>query len=584
MKRFSGRIKISYLLTAGFVGLVAAPFLLLVFYNLHSFNGQANRQFLQDGNYILQSTERNIAEKLDSVETIACALAYNSNLSSFLSRGYSGVSGYEEYSQTILPILRSAADAASPPIQRLWVVAQNRTLPKGLHLLKQVSAARLDALGDFLEGHPDGGWYFSPENLERNSLESYLRQNFYYIHPIASPYGRQVGYVVAKVRSSTLFEEFLSSEDTQRAFFLLDEENRPYMSNVALEEGFVFPAETEASGGPRQALYLNTRASRLPLRLGLAFSPANRRDLLDRSFAAVLAVLAVSALFLFGFYYILRAVAARLRAYARDMERIAASGFHGRLDVSRLYELGEIGVRFNDTLTEIHSLMQEKIRQETAYKDVQLQALMSQINPHFVYNTLDMFSAKLALNGEYEISDYISDFAGMLRYNTTAPGMFLSLGEEVEYAKSYVNLQRCRYGSSIVLRIHIPPPLLRVRVLRLLLQPVVENAFVHGFAGLAADARREVVVTARAVRGFLVLRVRDNGQGIPPEQVDGMNLAFSRDAPVFQKGGRKGSIGLANINQRLRLFYGGQGRVFLRSVPGRHTSVFVAFKMQGGDQ
>lgn len=387
--------------------------------------------------------------------------------------------------------------------------------------------------------------------------------------------------MVVKVRSSTLFEEFLLSQDAQRAFFLLDGDNRPYMSNVELEEDFVFPARQEK--GPQRVLYLNTQASRLPLRLGLAFSPLNREDLLNSSFAAILAVLTVSLLFLACFYSILRLVTTRLRAYAHDMERIAASNFHGRLRISRLYELGEIGVRFNDTLTEIHSLMREKIQQETAYKDIQLQALMSQINPHFIYNTLDMFSARLALKGEYEVSDYMSDFAGMLRYNITAPGMFLPLGEEVEYTKNYVNLQRCRYGSSIALRLHIPEKLLGVQVLRLLLQPVVENAFVHGFSGLPTDACREVILSARTAGGFLIFRVRDNGQGIPPEQVLRMNRDFSQPSPVLEKDKRKGSIGLENINQRLSLFYAGQGRIFLRSVPGRHTSVFLIFKSQGGD-
>ncbi|MCI9258216.1 histidine kinase [Acutalibacter sp.] len=582
MKECPWRVKISYLLTAGFIGLVAAPFLLLVFYNLRSFDYQANERLLQDGNYILHSTERSISEKLDSVETIVSALAYNSNLSSFLARSYSGAASFEEYSQTVLPILQSAADSASPPIQRLWVLSQNRTLPNGSTLLKHASTAQLEALEEFLDGRPNGGWHYSPENLIPNSLESYLRQDFYFVHAIASPYGRQVGYVVAKVLSSTLFGEFLLSQDSQRAFFLLDGENRPCMSNVALEEGLVFPTGPEVSRSP-QVLYLSTQASRLPLGLGLAFSSPDRQVLLDKSFTAILAVLVVSVLFLFGFYYILHIIAVRLRAYARDMERIAASGFKGRLNVSHLYELGEIGVQFNDTLTEIHSLMREKIRQETAYKDIQLQALMSQINPHFIYNTLDMFSAKLALNGEYEISDYMSDFAGMLRYNTTTPGMFLPLGDEVEYTKSYVNLQRCRYGSAIALRIHIPPALLGVQVLRLLLQPVVENAFVHGFVQLPPNARREVVITARASRGLLLLRVRDNGQGIPPEQVRQMNETFAQPSPVLKKDKRKGSIGLENINQRLQLFYAGQGRIFLRSIPGGHTSVFLVFKNQGGD-
>ena len=372
--------------------------------------------------------------------------------------------------------------------------------------------------------------------------------------------------------------ERLKDMSLRRAFFLLDEENRPYMSNIILEEGFVFPSEPEVFHNRQQVLYLSSPSSRLPLRLGLAFSSSDRQLLLENSFVIILAVLAVSLLFLSGFYYLLHVIVVRLRVYAHDMERIAASGFNSRLRISRLDELGKIGIQFNETLTEIHSLMQEKIRQETAYKDVQLQALLLQINPHFIYNTLDMFSAKLVLNGEYEIADYMGDFAGMLRYNTATPGMFLSLGEEVEYTKNYVNLQRCRYGSSIVMRIHMPPELLGVQVLRLLLQPVVENAFVHGFVHLPPDARREVVVTARAVPGFLVLRVRDNGRGIPPEQARRMNEDFSRPSSALKKEKRKGSIGLENINQRLQLFYAGQGRVFLRSIPGGHTSVFLIFK------
>lgn len=577
------RMKISHLLTAGFMGLVAAPFLFLAFYNLHSFTKQANEQLLQDGNYILHSIEQDINEKLDSVETIVCALAYNSNLSTFLSRPFTDASSFEEYSQTVLPILQSAADSASPPIQRLWVVSQNRTLPHGESILRCASNAQIKALEDFLENRPNGGWYYSPENLALNSLEAYLRQDFYFVHAIVSPYGRRVGYVAAKVQSDALFREFLASQDVQRAFFLLDEENRPYMSNVVLEEGFVFPKEPQPLWGRQPVVYLSSPAGRLPLRLGLAFSSSSRQILLENSFVTILAVLVISILFLLSFYYLLHIIVQRLRAYAYDMEGIAAAGFSGKLKISRLYELGEIGNRFNDTLTEIHSLMQEKIRQETAYKDIQLQALLTQINPHFIYNTLDMFSGKLALNGEYEIADYISDFAQMLRYNTATPGMFLSLAEEVEYTKNYINLQRCRYGSSIVLRVHVPPALWGVQVLRLLLQPVVENAFVHGFAQLPPEARREVVITARAAKGFLILRVRDNGQGILPEQARQMNQAFARPSPVLKKEKRKGSIGLENINQRLQLFYAGQGRIFLRSMPGRHTSVFLIFKNQGGE-
>lgn len=581
MKNFPWKVKISHLLTAGFLGLVVVPFLLLVVYNLLSFTKQANEQLLQDGNYVLHSIEHNIGEKLDSIETVVGSLAYNSSLTAFLSRSYDEASSFEEYSQTVLPILQSVADSASPPIQRFWIISQNRILPDGQSILRHASTAQLNSLEDFLDEHPNGGWYYNPDELIPNSLENYLSQEFYFIRAISSPYGRRAGYAVAKVQASALFGDFLKSKDTQRIFFLLNEENRPYMSNVSLDEDFRFPDEPPSRKGLQPVLYLSVQSDRLPLRLGLAFSSLDRRVLLENFFLAIFAVLTISLIFLISFYHLLQIIVAHLRAYASNMTGIAASGFNGRLEVSNLYELGIIGTQFNDTLTKIHSLLQEKIQQETAYKDIQLQALLLQINPHFIYNTLDMFSGRLALNGEYEMADYISDFAGMLRYNTSKPGMFLTLGEEIEYTQNYVNLQRCRYGASITLRLHVTPDLKGAQVLRLLLQPVVENSFVHGFAQMPPDASRKVIITARTTGGFMVIRVRDNGWGIPLQEVQRMNKKFAspsmESAPSEER--PRGNIGLENINQRLSLFYAGQGRVFIRSVPGRYTSVFLTFKL-----
>lgn len=215
VKNFPWKVKISHLLTAGFLGLVVVPFLLLVVYNLLSFTKQANEQLLQDGNYVLHSIEHNIGEKLDSIETVVGSLAYNSSLTAFLSRSYDEASSFEEYSQTVLPILQSVADSASPPIQRFWIISQNRILPDGQSILRHASTAQLNSLEDFLDEHPNGGWYYNPDELIPNSLENYLSQEFYFIRAISSPYGRRAGYAVAKVQASALFGDFLKSKDTQ---------------------------------------------------------------------------------------------------------------------------------------------------------------------------------------------------------------------------------------------------------------------------------------------------------------------------------------------------------------------------------
>lgn len=143
-----------------------------------------------------------------------------------------------------------------------------------------------------------------------------------------------------------------------------------------------------------------------------------------------------------------------------------------------------------------------------------------------------------------------------------------------------MSLQRCRYGARVVLRIHAAESLLGVSIPRFLLQPIVENAFEHGFAGRAPDAERCIVVSAKRLGKRLILRVWDNGQGMEPEQVAEMNRKFALpyDALALRHEEKRG-IGLENINDRLRIFARADDRLVLRSRRGRYTSVFVLLEL-----
>ena len=191
-----------------------------------------------------------------------------------------------------------------------------------------------------------------------------------------------------------------------------------------------------------------------------------------------------------------------------------------------------------------------------------------------------MFAGKLTLDGEYELADTMCDFAQMIRYNTVASGTSLPMRDELEHVQNYVSLQRCRYGARVVLRIHAAESLLGVSIPRFLLQPIVENAFEHGFAGRAPDAERCIVVSAKRLGKRLILRVWDNGQGMEPEQVAEMNRKFALpyDALALRHEEKRG-IGLENINDRLRIFARADDRLVLRSRRGRYTSVFVLLEL-----
>lgn len=271
----------------------------------------------------------------------------------------------------------------------------------------------------------------------------------------------------------------------------------------------------------------------------------------------------------------IRSINSRLQRYGDEMKRIAESGFNGELAVERQDEIGAIGDQFNRVLGRMRVLMQENIQKETAYKDAQLKALLLQINPHFIYNTLDMFAGKLTLDGELETADYICDFAQMIRYNTMT-STELPLEKELEHVINYVNLEKCRYGDSVELRIHVPEELRQIIIPRFLLQPIVENSFEHGFTGMAPEEKRQIIITARKMGDRMILRVRDNGRGMSLKQVEEMNQKFSQpyDAIALRHQKEHG-IGLDNINDRLQIFSHSNDRLVLRSREGKYTSMFI---------
>lgn len=582
MREKIGSLKISHKLTLGFLTLIVCPLLMLWFYNFHSFTEQSNQQLVQSGNYILNSIEQDVNEKLDSVETIIQSLATNGNLIFFLSSSFSGSSSFEEYTQTILPLLQGAQNMVSPYIDRLVLLTENNTIPPGFNLVQETSDFEFPNLAEFHDAGSSSAWFFEPDGLVQNSFESYLKQKFVYIQAISSPFGKRVGYVAVQVNASALFSDLLYSESPNTALFLLDSQNRPYISNVMLESDFRFPGNS--SPGPywdNSTIYLSSGLSRLSMKFGLALSGDAGNLLFQNSFLTILIVGALSATFLFLFYALIRSITSRLQSYAADMETIAQSGFDRQLEVDRPDEIGEMGLLFNTVLQKVHSLMKENIQKETAYKDVQLQALLLQMNPHFIYNTLDLFVGRLILNRQFEIADYMCDFAQMIRYNTLTTRMFISLGEEVEYTKNYVGLQRCRYGDSVSLKLHIPPDLNEIPVLRFLLQPLVENSFEHGFTRKEPDALRRVVIDARKYDGCLMIRVKDNGCGMAKSEVDALNEKFrtphSAGALEYEK--RQNGIGLENISDRIHLFYTNSGAIRLKSREGFYTSVFILLKI-----
>jgi len=263
---------------------------------------------------------------------------------------------------------------------------------------------------------------------------------------------------------------------------------------------------------------------------------------------------------------------------------------NGDLNVRFFYpykdEVGTLSKSFNYMTDELQRLVKkqeqiieelriEKDRVEEVQKQkrrAELKALQAQINPHFLYNTLNTITWQAADKGLDDISLMAGSLGRFFRLSLSKGVEIISLADETEHVRCYLNIQQIRYQDKLKYTIGIPGWMDEYRVLKLILQPLVENSIYHGIK----EKRQvgEIRVTAEKVQNgqaaVLLLKVWDNGVGIPEEQLKSMNENL--------KNGRRssgGGYGIYNVNERIMLNYGKEFGLFYESGEGEYTCAML---------
>lgn len=229
-------------------------------------------------------------------------------------------------------------------------------------------------------------------------------------------------------------------------------------------------------------------------------------------------------------------------------------------DDTRPTEIEIIAEEFNSAM--------EKLKQSVEkQKNAEIAALEAQINPHFIYNTLDTINWMAIDKDEYEISGMIATLAGILRYGISDSNGVVQIREEVDWLKQYVFLQQTKLKNAFECQINAQPELLGLPIHKLLLQPFVENAILHGFEGV--ERKYRLLVDMARDGDFVRIRIEDNGCGIPGEIAEEINEG------IFRKTDDRNHIGMENAITRIRMYYGNQARVRVESQSGAGTTVEV---------
>lgn len=227
---------------------------------------------------------------------------------------------------------------------------------------------------------------------------------------------------------------------------------------------------------------------------------------------------------------------------------------------------------FNLMSAHIQNLIEEVYKKNLLQAQTEMQLVRSQINPHFVYNTLETIRAEAYTHGQYAIADMTTLLGKTLHYGVSHQGDCVTVAQELSHLQDYIALQQMRLGCKLNVIVTVPPELRDCYMIRLSLQPLVENAIHHGLP--TGEKSGRICVLGYEKDGDLFFSISDNGKGIPPEEVSHLQEYIWGENSDYT------SIGLKNPHCRLELFFGKPYGLSLRSVPGQGTSVTLRMPLR----
>jgi two-component system sensor histidine kinase YesM len=263
--------------------------------------------------------------------------------------------------------------------------------------------------------------------------------------------------------------------------------------------------------------------------------------------------------------YVSRRITKPLRTLQHNMKQVQTGNFNIQLDVQSLDEVGQLTQSFNKMTDEIHKLVNDVYKSEITRKEAQLKALHSQINPHFLYNTLDSMNAIAVIEEVPLLARMAKMLSEMFRYSISAGAQIIELKEELKQIIRYVEIQQIRYDDKFSLQLSIPDHFLSYRIPKLTLQPIVENAIYHGLEMIPEAGRIEI--SCYETRDYTIIEVSDNGIGIAEEKLANIQKHLLEYANYTDH------IGLANVRERIELHFGTKYGITLHSELGKGTTV-----------
>ncbi len=276
----------------------------------------------------------------------------------------------------------------------------------------------------------------------------------------------------------------------------------------------------------------------------------------------------------------------RINILRSEMHKVVKGNFNIKKSMDGNDEISEVYDDLYIMMESINKLIDEvyirKIQQEklmVKQKEAEFKVLASQINPHFLYNTLETIRMRAFCSGDRELASIVKKLGKIMRRNLEVSNQNVSFESELELVKNYLEIQELRFKGKVEHEFNIEVNAKKYNILPLLLQPIVENAFVHGLEG--TKEKGKIIVSAFEDLGYLLVEISDNGCGMSRERLEFINDNLGK---TNKKENGHQSIGMGNINERIKIFYGDKYGIHVFSEVNVGTKVVLVLPAIEGDE
>ncbi|MCL6605119.1 MAG: sensor histidine kinase [Paenibacillus sp.] len=603
IKRWFDHLSIQIKLIGAYILIILVPVIVISNYLFTNFYENTIQDIIKENQSVMENEKHGIMNKIEIMERSAQLVVSDEQLLNYASA---------DSEPSVLEVMKFESSSFNyiqrllfnnPDIANIYFFVPNTQISEIWPIIYHEKRVKdRAAYQNALKEHGDVLWEILKDEEEILDNNPSKRTSSYVsiIRKIYYPGNQYLGMIEVDMKIEDVFSKaYKLTGDKDSQLFILDRHGNVHRNNTSALPGVKVSRIKQIVEEKRQAdktsfvisdqgfdfLYIMEHIDKLDADIVRVISLQSTYSKIDETRnRMILVIIGLLALLATITFLMQSMVLKKLHILRDSMKMVRKGDFNVDINVQGGDEIGELAHHFRQMLKKINELIVEAVNRSAATKEAELQSLRNQIDAHFLYNTLENLKMLSEVEGQYILSDALTSLGSIMRYNLKWTDDRVQLRDEINHIRHYISIMNIRYDNKLHLDLDIPDGYWNQELLKMSLQPIVENALKHGiYSALMKNEGLLVNVRAYVKEDSFFIEVTDNGIGMTEDKLREINERLMMGDEQFkaiiedhERMKRKGSgIGLRNVDQRLQMYYGYDNGIHIESQRGSYTKVVV---------